>query len=138
MPRRLDGCYCGNTNQGRFSDAHAAAEEARDIDPFGKAVRLLCPRLMALHSEDARSQVHPITTRKNITNKRYFFCWPRGYSLRYIVVGNPKTIAQGQLINCILFSTCTYSLTTILLEEQNITMIMTQVSPLHVNSEPTR
>lgn len=43
--------------QGRFSDAHAEAENARDLDPFGKAVRLLCPRLMALHSEDARSQV---------------------------------------------------------------------------------
>lgn len=43
--------------QGRFSDACTAAEEARDLDPFGKEVRLLCPRLMALHSEDAGSQV---------------------------------------------------------------------------------
>ncbi|CAM9360598.1 unnamed protein product [Ectocarpus fasciculatus] len=42
--------------KGRFGDAHAAAEEARDLDPFGKAVRLLCPRLMALHSVDARCQ----------------------------------------------------------------------------------
>ncbi|CAN0514546.1 unnamed protein product, partial [Ectocarpus sp. 12 AP-2014] len=42
--------------QGRFGDAHSAAEEARDLDPFGKAVRLLCPRLMALHSVDARCQ----------------------------------------------------------------------------------
>lgn len=47
------------SNQGRFADAHAAAVEARDLDPFGKAVRLRCPRLMALHSEDARSQVQP-------------------------------------------------------------------------------
>lgn len=57
-PLKIDGRFCRNTNQGRFSDAHAAAEEARDVDPFGKSVRLLCPRLMALHSEDARSQVH--------------------------------------------------------------------------------
>ncbi|CBJ25529.1 hypothetical protein Esi_0003_0165 [Ectocarpus siliculosus] len=42
--------------KGRFGDAHSAAEEARDLDPFGKAVRLLCPRLMALHSVDARCQ----------------------------------------------------------------------------------
>lgn len=44
-------------SQGRFADAYYAAKEARDLDPFGKAVRRLCPRLMALHNDDDRSQV---------------------------------------------------------------------------------
>ncbi|CAM9696611.1 unnamed protein product, partial [Scytosiphon promiscuus] len=56
--------------KGRFSDAHSAAEEARDLDPFGKAVRLRCPRLMALHSEDARSQAREFRPRYSSTFTR--------------------------------------------------------------------
>lgn len=43
-------------SQGRFSDAYSAAAEARDLEPFGREVRLRCPRLMALHSKDAGYQ----------------------------------------------------------------------------------
>lgn len=92
IPPRFDGRCCLNTNQGRFSDAHAAAEEARDVEPFGKAVRLLCPRLMALHSEDARSQVHP-TTRKNIESTT--IDWPWGY---YYISGRSRKCPQFTFI----------------------------------------
>ncbi|CAM9144889.1 unnamed protein product, partial [Hapterophycus canaliculatus] len=61
--------------KGRFSDAHSAAEEARDLDPFGKAVRLLCPRLMALHSEDALRQHF---TRESLSAVRVQRAW-RGH-----------------------------------------------------------
>lgn len=64
-PSLLDAV--GNTKQGRVSDACTAAEQARDLDPFGKEVRLLCPRFMALHSEDAGSQV---TTSQQSHKKR--------------------------------------------------------------------
>lgn len=44
--------------QGRFGEAHDAVTSAQELDPSGKAVRRLAPRLMALRSEGARSQVH--------------------------------------------------------------------------------
>ncbi|CAN0385559.1 unnamed protein product [Pylaiella littoralis] len=60
--------------KGRVSDACTAAEQARDLDPFGKEVRLLCPRFMALHSEDAGSQY----TRQSLSAARVQRAW-RGH-----------------------------------------------------------
>lgn len=65
-------------SQGRFSDAYSAAAEARDLEPFGRAVRLLCPRLMALHSKDAGYQASD-----TIAETRAFDVLPTTYTVPY-------------------------------------------------------
>ncbi|CAM9461269.1 unnamed protein product [Laminaria digitata] len=57
--------------KGRFSDAYSAAAEAKDLEPFGREVRLLCPRLMALHSKDAGYQY----TRESLSAARIQRVW---------------------------------------------------------------
>lgn len=79
--RQNDAAYV----KGRFSDAHAAAEEARKLEPFGKAVRRRCPRLMALHSEDARSQASELVNA--VRNGRFNSC-SGSIKIMYIVRDN--------------------------------------------------
>lgn len=66
-------------SQGRFSDAYSAAAEARGLEPFGRAVRLRCPRLMALHSKDAGYQASDTIgwTRASTYCRQQYILWPR-------------------------------------------------------------
>lgn len=53
-------------------------------------MRLLCPRLMALHSEDARSQVC-LSEHPSQKYRKRNCCWSRGQQIT--VVGVPKTLS---------------------------------------------